>query len=65
MLKKIMQQFKGNQELINDAEINHKLEQLIHKFRPRRCNSMGPSDALPEEDPRLVHSEPPTPKPDW
>lgn len=29
MLRKIMQQFKGSQDLINEASVSHKLDELI------------------------------------
>jgi len=61
MLKKIMQQCKGNQDLLNDA--TGKKEETIGR---RRCNSMGGIDAFEkEQDPREVRSEQPNAKPEW
>ena len=65
MLKKIMQQCKGNTDLINDKNVNNKLDELIQKFRPRRCNSMTAFDKELEQDPRETKSEPSDPKPEW
>lgn len=64
MLKKIMQQVKGNQELINEnAHIQN--TDLTRKFGKRRCQSMTTFDNEQEDDPREVRSEPPQPMPDW
>lgn len=65
MLKKIMQQVKGNQDLLNNENVN-KLDELISKMRPRRCNSMINFKGEDQEtDPREIKSEPPNSKPEW
>ncbi len=64
MLKKIMQQVKGNQELINE-NAHIQMTDLTHKFGKRRCQSMTTFDNELEDDPREVRSEPPKPMPDW
>jgi len=63
MLKKIMQQCKGNQDLINDA--NGKPNDLTPRDVRRRCNSMTNMIQELETDPREIKSEPPKPKPGW
>ena len=60
MLKKIMQQVKGNQELFNENNLNvHKADDLIHTFGRRRCRSMNGFDNNLDDDPREIKSEPP------
>lgn len=53
MLKKIMQQVKGKQELINE-NAHIQMTDLTHKFGKRRCQSMTTFDNLQEDDPREV-----------
>lgn len=48
MLKKIMNQIKGNKDLF----LNNKLDELLSQFGPRRCKSMIGLDNDKEEDPR-------------
>ena len=60
-----MHQFKGNQDLINLDNNITRHDEIINKFGIRRCNSMDPIKNLREDDPRLVKSEPPSPKHEW
>jgi hypothetical protein len=48
MLKRIMQQVKGNKDLF----LNNKLDELLQQFGARRCKSMIGLDSIKEEDPR-------------
>jgi|LauGreDrversion4_2_1035121.scaffolds.fasta_scaffold32078_7 hypothetical protein len=65
MLKKIMQQVKGSQDLFNEGLNVHKADDLVHAYGRRRCRSMTLDGDLREGDPRQVKSEPPSPKKEW
>jgi len=52
MLKKIMQQVKGSQDLFNEGLNVHKADDLVHAFGRRRCRSMNSFDNDREGDPR-------------
>ena len=58
MLKKIMNQIKGNKDLF----LNNKLDELISQFGPRRCKSMTGFENDMEDDPRRTKSEPMSPR---
>lgn len=58
MLRKLMNQIKGNRDLF----LNNKLDELLEQFGNRRCKSMIGLDNDLEEDEREVRSFPLTPR---